>query len=103
MQLQRLAYGWSDAGFGFPQHIPPVFQISYETSGFNANGGLQIQSADNCRNVQVVFLRELSRAQPVVTIGAGAVMLCAERDGGCVWGLLADPVWAGVRRFYTSR
>ncbi len=76
--------------------------MRHEISCLDANRGLQVQPTDDSRDIQAVFRGELSWAQAVVAIGAGAVMLRAERDRRRIGGLLADSVWASVRRFDAS-
>ena len=62
VHLERFAYGRSNAGVGFAQHIPVVLDIRHEPSSFDANPWLEIQTTDDRRDVQVVCLGEVSWA-----------------------------------------
>ena len=41
-ELQRFAYGGSNAGLGFAQHVPLVVYVRHEESCLYADDGLQV-------------------------------------------------------------
>ena len=98
----HLAHCWRDSILYGPEPELLVFEIAGENACLDANHGLRVQPAHDCRNVEIVYLCKPPCPQPVVTIIAGTMVLGAQRNGRGIRRFLAQAVRPGVRRLDAS-
>jgi hypothetical protein len=63
--------------------------MRYELTVLNAYRGFHVQALHDRREIQIVYLTELSRTESVIAVISSTVVRGAERYGGRICGLLS--------------